>query len=151
MITKTNKFRVKINTPWIKVGEVFHNPYVVENPEEYPDVFEPIYTLEDGVEVCIGDLVWRSKNYEVKSVKFSDVHINNDTPIFGKRISCENWLEKNATNIKAELLKQNRSSSFQTLKVLVNKLDKIDNLTISEIKGLQEAIKQSINNIERGI
>lgn len=150
MIVKTNKFRVKIDVPLYAKDEIVVKcfPPGIQY-EDFPDVFEPVYKLEDGSERCIGDHIWRSKNYEVKSTLFSIIHITQDTPIFGSKKACEKWLEKNAKNIKTELLKQNRDSSFQTLKAWANKLDNLEKLSYRDLELIRDGIRTSIKNIER--
>lgn len=150
MITKTNKFKVKIRVPLYNKGEIVHKvlPPGIQH-EDFPDVFEPVYKLDDGTEICLGDQIWRSKNYEVKSTSFSAIHIEQDTPIFGTREACEKWLEENANNIKTELLKQNRDSSFQTLKAWANKLDNLEKLSFRDLELISDGIRTSIKNIER--
>lgn len=150
MITKTDKFKVKIVTPLdFEVGEIHtYHEGDMWHAEDYPDVFEPIYKLEDGTELCLGDMVWRSKNYEVKSTPFSKIHIEQDTPIFGTREACERWLEKNAENIKTELLKQNKDSSFQSLKSWVSRLNNLEELSWSDLNKIRNGLQTCIKNIE---
>jgi len=155
MITKTKKYKIKIHTPWASKGDISDAddilmPYFKEgeNPESYPDIYEPVYRLEDGTEICLGEPIWRSKNYEVKSTKFSSVHISQKTPIFGTRKNCEKWLKTNAKNIKTELLKQNSKSSFQTLKLFVKQLDNMEELSWRELSKIREGLKRCISNIE---
>ena len=150
MITKTNKFKIKIDTPFTdEKGSIYINDRnSAVNAEEYPDVFEQMYELEDGTEVCLGDPIWRSKNYEVRSTRFNLAHISQNTPIFGTRVNCEKWLETNARNIKVELLQQNSDSSFQTLKALVYRLDGLETLTYGDLNTIRESMKNCILNIE---
>jgi len=155
MITKTKKYKTKINTPWVSKGDISHSDYIIMNyfpegkkPEDYPDIYEPVYRLEDGTEICLGEPIWRSKNYEVKSTNFNHVHINQNTPIFGTRENCEKWLKTNAKNIRTELLKQNSNSSFQTLKSLVKKLDSMEELSWSDLYKIREGLNNCISNIE---
>lgn len=153
MIKETEYVKVVLDNPWLKKGNIIHCSDVLENlkcrPEDFPDIFKIVYDLGDGGEACLGDLVWRSKNYEVKSVIFTEVHLHQQTPVFSSRESCEKWLEKNAKNISKELLKQNRSSSFQTLKSWVEKLNNLDELTYNELILIREGINKSIENIEK--
>lgn len=151
MAKQTNKFKVKINTPFTDdIGSVYINDELAAiNASDYPDIYEPIYVLEDGTEVCLGEQIWRSKNYEVKSTRFSEAHISQKTPIFGTRKNCEKWLKKNSDNIKTELLKQNSDSSFQTLKSLIYKLDGLETLTPKDLETIRDAMKNCISNIER--
>ena len=154
MITKTKSFKVILDNPWVLAGtyhtEVDLANYIGkdENLEKYPHIFSRVYKLEDGSLKCLGQQIWRSKNYEVKSTTFNKVHIEQNTPIFGTRENCEKWLETNAKNIKAELLKQNSDSSFQTLKALVDRLEALDTLTPRDLVTIREAMKNCINNIE---
>lgn len=108
-----------------------------------------IYKLEDGTEVVFNDLVWRVKNEEIKSVQFRPVHLEQNTPLFGTRKSCERWLEKNAKLIQKQQLKQNRDSSFLTLKAWVSKLDSLPNLSFGDLEKIREGLKSSIENMER--
>lgn len=148
MITKTKSFKVILDNPWVLKG-TYHN-YIGENesPEKYSHIFSRVYELEDGSLKCLGERIWRTKNYEVKSTIFTKVHIEQNTPIFGTRENCEKWLETNAKNIKAELLKQNSDSSFQTLKALVGRLEALDTLTPRDLVTIREDMKNCINNIE---
>lgn len=151
MITETNKWRVILDSPWLNKDEIIYdklydNPHI--DPDDYPHLFSPVYQLEDGTEACFGDLVWRSKNYQVKSVKFECIHIEQKTPIFGTRENCEKWLETNAENIRTELLKQNQKSSFQTLKMFIKKLDVMEELSWKELRRIREGLNNCISNIE---
>lgn len=155
MITQTEKYKVILENPWMPIDTITdqfvlcskHLP-VGKKPESYPDVFAAIYQLEDGTELCLGEPIWRSKNYEVRSTNFNQIHIAQNTPIFGTRENCEKWLEKNAKNIRTELLKQNRDSSFQTLKAWVNKLDDLSKVSYDDLLKIKEGLNTCIENIE---
>ena len=139
MIQETNFYQVISDNPWMSIGykltkedlKAYSGGYDIDN---YPHMFSKMYLLEDGTKMVLGDKVWRSKNYEVKSVIFNKTHIENNTPIFGTRENCEKWLEKNAENIKAELQKQTSDSSFITLKQLIDRLGSYEDLSIKDIE-----------------
>jgi len=156
MIAVTNKYRVKIDTPWtvkdeVTTSDTIRRPAGVQkfNLDKFPDVFAPIYQLEDGTQVCLHDLVWREKNGGVKQVQFSQIHIDNNSKIFGTSQACEEWLEKNAENIKTQMLEQNRGSSFQTLKAWANKLNDLDSLSPKDLLKIRDGIQGSIQNMEQ--
>ena len=152
MITKTDEYKFIEETLSYSKGTLVTKQFIERNhgisPDKYPHLLQVMYKLEDGNRVCLGEQVWRSKNYEVRSVTFVAAHISQKTPIFGTRKDCEKWLEINANNIKTELLKQNSDSSFQTLKSLVYKLDALETLPHNDIAILREAMKNCISNIE---
>lgn len=152
MITKTNEYKFIAEALAYSKGTIVTKKFIEDEhgipPDKYTHLLQTIYKLEDGTKICLGEQIWRSKNYEVKSTTFSQIHIDQNTPIFGTRKNCEKWLEINADNIKAELLKQNSDSSFQTLKVLVDKLDNMENLSWSDLYKIREGLKTCIKNIE---
>lgn len=156
MITKTNKYRVKVDTPFFELPKDSFFEYSPVYPwvaDDYPEMFEAVYRLQDGSEKCIGDTVWRSKNYEVKSVMFSNIHVSQETPLFGTQVACEQWLEKNANNIKATILKQNRDSSFKNLKLWTSQLEEEvaspEKMSIANVIKISKMISNSIENIEK--
>lgn len=152
MIIKTDEYKFIEETLSYSKGTLVTKQFIERNhgisPDKYPHLLQVIYKLEDGSRVCLGEQIWRSKKYEVKSTTFSLIHISQNTPIFGTREGCEKWLETNANNIKTELLKQNSDGFFQTLKSLVYKLDALETLSHNDIAILREGMKNCISNIE---
>lgn len=160
MIQKTDRYRSIISSPWIPRGQIFHKTYLQnevflvpnKSPEDYPDMFQVLYELEDGTEVCFGDNVWREKNGVVRSVIFGQVHVDKNSKVFGTSEACEKWLKENADNIRAELTKQCADSSFMTLKAhakrLENEVAVPENISIKNIIKISEGITKSLENIE---
>lgn len=155
MITKTGKYRVKINTPWTVKDEVA-TPDTLRWPanvkldlSDFSEVFAPIYKLEDGAEVCLSDLVWREKSGVVKQVQFNTTHIGNNSKVFGTSEACEEWLSSAAQKAQKLMLKENRDSSFQTLKAWANKLNDLEGLSYHDLANIRNGIQTSIKNMER--
>lgn len=158
MITKTEKYKVKIDTPWIKKGQTATHRIIskmynkvpgIPKMEDFPDMFDPIYKLEDGIEVCINDLVWREKSGVVKQVQLKQIHIDNDSKVFGTSKACEKWLNSTAKKAEKLMLEQNRESSFQTLKAWANKLNDLESLSMKDLYKIRDGIQGSISNMER--
>ena len=95
-LIKTEKYKVKIKTPWYDKGDVV-SPTNQVACELYPDLFQPLYQFE-GLEeyYCLGDTLWRvtTKNYidTVKTVAFSLVHLEQDIELFPTKELAEEFL-----------------------------------------------------------
>lgn len=156
MIVKTNNYKfIAEALDYDKGGIISQERLLAEHNvfgSDLPHLLAKVYVLEDGTAVCEGDLVWREKNYVVKQVQFKQIHVEQQSKLFGTSEGCENWLQKNADNVKAELLKQNKDSSFQTLKAWVSKLEKEtdfpENMSIKNVINIAKGLRQSIKNIE---
>ena len=148
-LIKTEKYKVKIENPWLTKGEVFNKDVIGGDVEDYPEVFQELYQFE-GLEeyYCLGDVLWRvvTKNYidTVKSVGFSLTHLDQNIEIFPTKELAEEFLAQKE-NKRTERYSQ--SSIYNCLEYIALFSNKdIDKLTIKEIKDDLVVINNQANH-----
>ena len=85
MIVGTNKYRFIAEALDYNKGGIISQEDLMQEHNAYGSdlshLLSRVYTLDDGTEVCFGDLVWREKNYAVKQVQFSEINVNQQSKL----------------------------------------------------------------------
>lgn len=148
-LIKTEKYKVKIQTPWYDKGDVLYEPMVQIACELYPDLFQPLYQFEKlDKYYCIGDTLWRikTKNYDdiVASVNLTELHLSGNIELFPTKELAEQFLAQKE-NKRTERYSQ--SSIWNCLEYIALFSNKnTDDLTVKEIKENLAVINNQVNN-----
>lgn len=146
-LKKTNKFRVIVDAPMFKKGNITNNTNMV-TCEQYPEVFQPLYQFE-GVQdyFAFGDTIWRiaTKGYDeiAKAVIFSEAHLGGQIRLFPSKELAECFLNEKETKRTEKFSQQ---SVYQALEyiALFSKVD-LEGKTVKEIRDNFE----KINNLAK--
>ena len=147
-LIKTEKYKVKINTPWIDKGDITKPTYQIAC-ELYPDLFQPLYAFKElDKYYCLGDTLWRvtTKNYEdtVKTVMFSEAHLSNNIELFPTRELAEQFLAQKESKRVERYSQSSIWNCLESIALFSNK--NIDDLTVKEIKENLAIINRQANN-----
>lgn len=146
-LTKTNKFKIKIDTPWTKMSEIVENGDNFFGIQNFPELYEPLYQFEDGTLVSINDTVYRIKtegyNRIIKSIKLMKVHIDGELEVFPNIETANKKLKEEENQASVRIKESSEKNILNTIKILTNIKD-FDKLTLYEIKLKLEQINKLV-------
>lgn len=147
-LIKTQRYKVKIETPQYTKGEIIYDPTAPVACQSYPDLFQPLYEFEDLTEYyCLGDTLWRiaTKNYEdtVKTVMFSEAHLSGNIELFPTKELAEQFLAEKESKIVEKYSQSSIWNCLEYIALFSNK--NTDDLTVKAIKENLAVINNQAN------
>lgn len=152
MIKETNKYRLKVDTPWMDKGFILESNNARElNAFKHPHLFDRLYEFENGDLKAFGDTVYKilTKGYnrEIKNTIFAAPHtaLSFDNLVFPTEELAQKRLMELEEN--DEIKKDDSEIRILLEQILHSSSKNIDKMTMGGITTEFEAINEKAERV----